>query len=260
MTLRRLGTFGCVFLLLVATACTEDKPAPSPPAHTIERWSGAAADLRFRWSADPSVDLLNGPAVIVRAYTESVELAKIMFNADYVYPGFDRAVAPDGPDYVGPRPDLVYPPKHPPVGTDYGHILRIERKGRDVVALVCGFGYASAFDLGGGNVMVKHYANFGTSVRRVFMVAPAREPAIPLPPQNGPLPAPVDDVFGDWRVTATQLGLVPSDWSAFPADLEACIARAPDPIERRESLMTGEHSRADFPTLPPHPGWPSAAG
>jgi hypothetical protein len=259
MTFRHLGTVACVLLLLVVTACTKGTPTPAPPPNAIERWSGAAADVRYRWSADPGIDLLSGPAVIVRAYIESVELAEIMFSADYVYPGFDRAVSPDGPNYVGPRPDLVYPPEHPPVGTEYGHILGIEQKGRDVVATVCGYGYASAFNLGDGSVKVNHYSNYGTSITRVTMLAPVDEPMVPLPPQIGPLPAPVDDVFGDWRVAASNLGLLASDWPTFPVDLQACIARGPDPIERRESLMTGKHTRADFPTLSALPGWPNAA-
>jgi hypothetical protein len=247
-------------LLMLVSGCTEDKSTPPPAQPTIERWSGIAADVRIRWGAGPGIDLVTRPAVVVRAYVESWELANLMSNAQYVYPGFDRAVAPNGPDDFGPRPDLRSAPDHPPVGTDYRHILRIEQTGRDVVAVVCFYGYAVAFDVGGGKVKVNHYTDSGTSVRKVIMTAPAAEPAVPLPPQKGPLPAPVDDVFGDWRITGNELGLLPTDWPTYPADIEACIAKAPDPVERRESLMTGEHSRADFPTLPPFPGWPSPAG
>ena len=219
-----------------------------------------AADIRYRWSADAGIDLLTGPGVVVRAYVESFELANLMSNAEYVYPGFDRAAGPNNANDFGPRPDLRSAPKHPPVGTDYRHILRIERTGRDVFAFLCNFGYAVAFDLGDGKLQVNRQTNSGTSVTRLTMIAPVADPAVPLPPQKGPLPAPGDDVFGQWRITANELGLLPTAWPTYPTDLQACIAQAPDPVEKRDALMTGEHSRADFPTLPPYPGWPSTAG
>src|SRR4051794_30743391 len=88
-----------VSTIVLAAACTSRAPqtASPPPTQPVERWGGLLSDLRELWSAEPGIDLLTGPAVVVRAYWESIELAQSMGSLDYVYPGFTRAVAPNEP-------------------------------------------------------------------------------------------------------------------------------------------------------------------
>lgn len=253
--MRFFAALVCTVAMLI-TACDRTAAPPEPPEPTLERWTGAAADIRVRWSAEPGIDILTGPAVVIRAYLESVELANLMGDPAYVYPGFDRAVTPGGPHSVELLPDQYSAPEHQRVGTDYAHILRIDLDGRDLVTIVCQFSYAFASSLGGDEIMTHEWLNSGTSVKRITMTAPPDQSSS-LPPQKGSLPAPIDDVFGEWQVTGARLGLRPDDWTSRNSDLDECITQAPHPVEHREYLMTGERSRADFPTLMPYPGWPA---
>lgn len=256
-------------LLTVSTALTSCHLVDSPEA--IERWSGPVSDLRFDWDAEPGIDVLTGAAVRVRAYIESTLLAQYMGKLDYAYPGFTHAVAPnapkDSPD-IGARnriPSLDHPLSNPLIGNDRYRILSLNRDGRNVTATVCNYSYA---------VAAPHSNNSFTSVAtgigegrgiyalRVTLVAPIDE-SDHLPSQSGPEPAPSVDVFGDWQVTGflnfflSQLPNFKSQWPTYEADVETCIKKAPDPPERRAFLIDGEHSRSDFPTSPPKPGWPT---
>lgn len=234
----------------------DDKPA-------IERWSGVLAEMRYQWDAEPGIDVDMGAAVPVRAYLESRELAESMGNLDFAYPGFTRAV-PSGPD-PNLRPNVGYPPSKPYVGNMRYHLLALHRTGDAVTATVCKYGYTVASEDGNGkfrSVSAGRSEPKGIDAERITLAAPISEPS-PLPPQAGPLPAPSDDVFGDWRITeflfATKPGFA-SQWPTYDADLAKCVEKAPDSPERRAYLVDGAHPRSDFPTSPPSPGWPAAGG
>lgn len=51
------------------------------------KWPESLEDLRFRWSAEPGINLLSGPAVPLRAYLESHRIGDMTRNTDLVYPG-----------------------------------------------------------------------------------------------------------------------------------------------------------------------------
>ncbi len=223
------------------------------------------ADVSAVWSAEPGIDLLTGPAVIVRAYVESHALATAMGTDDVVYPGFTRAVL--SPAETGevpgiPWPEATGPLPYPLVGTEREHILRIDRADREVTAMVCSYSrYTASYDLGNGN-----YGPYpgggdddGVVAMQLTMTAPATS-SNPLPPQRGPSRAPSDDVFGKWRIDSRRLDLITAEpeWPTATEDLQACRDRAPDPVERRKFLRQGEHPRSDYPTLPAYPGWPAA--
>jgi len=275
---RRHGFIGSVLtvvLIGLLAGCggpTVQHPAAPPPKVP---WTGNLAEDRVVWSAEPGIDLLTGPAVVVRAYMESVSLAEFEGDIGYVYPGFTRAVAPNAPegqpDSTRDRwPNTEHPRRDRIVGTGRYHILRIDTAGRQVTAVVCGYGYGEALDLGNGaygwksNLTATDLAS-GIALRWVAMTAPAETPTPPLPPQKGPAPAPVDDVFGGWQVNgyitadpAMKRNLNPAEWPSEVADGQACVDKAPDPVDRRLYLLNGVHPRSDFPTLPPYPGWPAA--
>ncbi|MEB3907199.1 hypothetical protein OSH39_24850 [Mycobacterium ulcerans] len=157
---RALATLPVV--MMAAIGCSHSEPAP-PPLSKVP-WTGLLAQEREVWSAEPGIDLVTGPAVVIRAYLESRSLASQMGDIDYVYPGFKHAVAPNDPaepDYSlnpppitqdlwpAPRPDSSSLP-YPAVGTGRSHILRIDTSGRQVTAVVCGWDYGTAYDIGDG--------------------------------------------------------------------------------------------------------------
>lgn len=279
---RALATLPVV--MMAAIGCSHSEPAP-PPLSKVP-WTGLLAQEREVWSAEPGIDLVTGPAVVIRAYLESRSLASQMGDIDYVYPGFKHAVAPNDPaepDYSlnpppitqdlwpEPRPDSS-PLLYPAVGTGRSHILRIDTSGRQVTAVVCGWDYGTAYDIGDGrysndptNPLGTHNPDGGIFAQWVAMTAPAPDTSPPLPPQRGPAPAPTTDVFDGWRIVGyaihgptDTLRLAPPQWPTRQADTNACVTKAPDPPQRRVFLADGVHPRSDFPTQHPYPGWPIA--
>lgn len=271
-----VGPMLAVALCLFSAGCgpptVEHRGAPAPKIP----WTGTLSEYRVVWSAEPGIDLLTGAAVVVRAYIESVYVAETAGDIGYVYPGFTRAVAPNAPEGQPDssrdrRPNTEHPRRDRLVGTGRYHILRIDTVGRQVTAAVCGWGYGAALDLGNGmygsrSDLPATGPAAGTVLRWVAMTAPRASPTPPLPPQKGPAAAPVDDVFGSWQINgyltadpALQNNLDPAEWPSELADARTCVDKAPDPLQRRLYLLNGAHPRADFPTLPPHPGWPAAS-
>jgi hypothetical protein len=236
----------------------------------VQRWSGVVKDVRVQWTAEQGIDLVNGPAVPLRAYVESRSLAQSMGNLDYAYPGFEEAVKPNTDDGTGVGTDSRRPNtdgKVPVnlVGNEQNRILSLDRRGQAVVATYCQYTYTLAHQLVGDNYEAAQ-AGVGESrgiyVQRVVLDEPPTGHSS-LPPQRGPEPAPSRDVFGGWKVSRflssfdvkqPDFGVV---WPTYDADLASCVAKAPDPPERRAFLIDGEHPRSDFPTSPPSPGWPA---
>ncbi|WP_099024135.1 hypothetical protein [Mycolicibacterium palauense] len=242
---------------------------PGQSAKPPERWPTTLSDLHFVWTAEPGIDLLTQPVVVVRAYIESRTLVRFGGSLDYLYPGFDRAVEPDLPAAVGNPLSTVGRWPEPGgdgkrlVGTDLRHVLRIAQNGRNVTAVACFWTYGAAWQQPDGRYRIGTVHTGPTtalSVERISMLAPADDSADTLPPQKGPSPYPYTDVFGGWRVIGQLQAVGPNgagpEWPEFPQDQAACAARAPASIERREYLTSAPRPRSDFPTLPSEPGWP----
>ncbi|BBZ79191.1 hypothetical protein MANY_45280 [Mycolicibacterium anyangense] len=230
------------------------------------------SDFSFVWSGEPGIDLLSQPAVVVRAYLESVSAASAAGSNDYLYPGFQSAVAKtvskDPSNYsMDLWPELHYPWTQPTVGTSREHILRVTEDALRTTAVICHFGWGVARK--GENGFYAASAQWdgamtGVGAFRLSLKAPASSATRGLRPQQGPSPAALTDTFGGWRVVAKLSESSPSDavgpgtqWPEFAEDLAACAAKAPESEERRQFLTTGEHPRSDFPTLPAYPGWPA---
>jgi hypothetical protein len=84
-------------------------------------------------------------------------------------------------------------------------------------------------------------------------------PAAVTIPQRGPLPAPTEDVFGNWFVTGAGSSFwgPKNDPRSLRHDLEErCEAAMPTPAAERIAMMTGFKDQP-----PPHgeaiPGWPA---
>lgn len=243
----------------------------------IDRSSGPLADLRFQWSAGSSIDLLSGPAVPVRAYLESWGNAQAMGSLDYAYPGFEGAVGTNTAYHVpeGSYSDrdvfamLLRPDegsdsvRGAAVGNNRFRIHSVNRSGQTVTATVCNYRYGMAVQNENGTFssVAGAFAR-DTGVATILVRLDASDSAPDLPPQSGPAVAPSDDVFGGWKITGHLSDVsknVPgfaAAWPTYEDDAATCAERAPDPPDRRAFLIDGEHSRGDFPTSPPHPGWP----
>jgi hypothetical protein len=291
----RASVLMCVLLsIILTTACdstAEDAAPPSTsqgPEQRYPNWPALLNDFRFHWAAEPGVDLGTGPAVAVRAYRESYDVATFALDATKVYPGFTRATPENQErkgDYLAQliriRPLVGYTEGPEDARTHYGfvtyHVLQLAPLGDGFEAIVCEGQYSNFVDSAtrpGKFVSVsvdentgKPYPNStGVVVHRIELtqndprVAPGT-PAPPAEPQSGPLPAPDQDVFGNWFVTASSAsrwGPVndPRSWDFPSPELSAqCADRMPQAAPERMEMMSGFK---DEP--PPHgeavPGWP----
>ena len=265
-----------VSCLALTTGCSDSAPPDPVSTRAPQPWSGYLADYRLRWTAEPGIDLVTGPAVFLRAYVESFDAVSLTGDINRAYPGFIEAVPPNeayergkphSPGALGRFPDQTAIDRPPLVGNSLHQIESIDIDEPQLVAIVCHWNYTMAYRVHDGEFASvptsddKKYdrETDGISASRIKLTK--RETGTPPPstPQQGPEPAPVSDVFGGWMVAGRNyapLGNNDEDWPSWRSDLDTCVAKAPDPLERRKFLMTGEHPRSDFPTLPASPGWP----
>ncbi|WP_193046662.1 hypothetical protein [Mycolicibacterium baixiangningiae] len=247
------------FLLLVflVSACTENRD--------IARWQGPIADLRYLWTAEPGIDVLTGPAVPVRAFVESFMLSQYAGDMAYAYPGFDQAAPDSGSELWVTRPALDVPREEHSVGNITHHILSMNRTNEDFAAVICRYSYRVASKTEDGSyrsvARTGSKDTRGIDVVRVGLTGPSG----PTPPQSGPRPDPVGDVFGDWRVRGMLTYWRVNDpgfaqaWPTYEADRQTCVDKAPDPPAVRAEIIDGTHPRDFFPTAPASPGWPARA-
>ena len=274
-------------------------PTPStsalpPPLFT--NWPAEANEFRFHWAAAPGIDLETGPAVALRAYVESYRLAGFA-GGDHsvVYPGFMRAT----PESTGPQQDPdslvqlwdVRPETRAGYEADglkyvqrqvYGYqptyILNLAPQGDGYRATVC-LGLYSVYRTD-DNDRSRYFSTvadpetgqpqrYGDSdgVIEIWRVELTDKdprvgnvPVASAVPQRGPLPAPVDDVFGRWFITGNSLGLWgplgDSERIDTPEVRKQCQDVMPDDAAARMAMATGFHTEP-----PPHgepiPGWPA---
>lgn len=286
--------------MVLVTACGTPAAPPAPtstsafPAPLFPNWPAEANEFRFHWSSAPGIDLDTGPAVALRAYVESYRLAGFAGgNPSVVYPGFMRAT----PESTGPLQDRgsllqlrdVRPETragYEAAGLEYvqrqvygsqpTYIVNLQPQADGYRATVC-LGlysvYRTADDdhdkyfstmadaetgqpkYGGRRSIEIWRVELTNKDARVGNVPPAS-----AEPQRGPLPAPVDDVFGRWFITGNTSGL----WGPLgdaedidtPEVRRQCEDVMPDDAAARMAMSTGFHSEP-----PPHgepiPGWPA---
>ena len=281
-TLRR-----CAVLLLVMAGLAG---CHTQEAATFENWPQSLSDFRFRWAAEPGVDLASGPAVPLRAYLESYRIAQFTQDIDSAYPGFDRAVPEAAPrnSSASTRAELVnirpltdaepFGPAGPFFGNEFFHILEITPIDGGYRAYVCDGLYKifrAGEEPGKYESVVKYAASHtglndvnGMKVWRVEFTdtPPAPDARAMVTDQGGPKPAPADDVFGPWRIT----GASDVNWGSLldresTADEQVDGARR---ISRCSDLLPHWRTERDAniaasldtpPTPEPaSPGWPEA--
>lgn len=274
-------------------ACTDPpkhEPQPTTPAATSKfpNWPALLDNFRFRWSAEPGIDLLAGPAVPVRAYLESHRTGDYTLEPTAVYPGFDKAVAP-GPkrpelrdvtdlQLRNIRPntphDTTYRPSNGVYGNEYFHILELSETNGGYRAYVCDGYYKILQDHDGKYVSVStggkpSTVNLGATGVRVWRIEFTGHSPADLVSQKGPNPAPLGNVFGGWQIAGADSDGYWGSWKqkseTDPRDAEVkdrlaqCGALMPDNEDQRLAYSTGEHDTPP-PTEPAVPGWPENVG
>jgi hypothetical protein len=251
-------------LVLAVAACTPrlpEEPAQPPTAG----WPTSLSSFTIAWTAEPGIDLAtDGAAIAVRAYVESYFLAIITKNDKYLYPGFADAVEPDqsggpaGTENLHPEIRDSDPSVY--IGTAHHHVLSISRSDRDVTLTACAYLYGAAIERPNGKynaIVGKGFApGPGIYPLRIGLRAP-EETRPELRPQRGPLRAPFDNVFGDWKITSNQGGYFSySSWAEYDRDLATCTERADTALSNRHLSPVRPYPGTEFPTLPATPGWP----
>ncbi|MFA4087762.1 hypothetical protein [Mycobacteroides chelonae] len=279
-------------IALVLAGCTPHRDDADTtlngPSQPPIPFTGLTQDMRIRWSAEPGIDLLTGPAVIIRAYRESYILGGLMASPSYYYPGFERAVPPNNPgSNMAVRPLIAgdaelassgFQTTAPIVGTWRQHLLALTGDpSSGYTAIVCDWSYATAVQQSDNQYRYPHRLPpepFDTAtpvtgtlpVRITLTPPPSAEAGHTAIRQRGDAPSPAADVFGGWKIrSAIHLPTEfypdePNDWpkAQYGRDQLACRDKAPDSYEKRKVYLTGEHPRSDYPTLPADPGWPTA--
>ncbi|BAN33299.1 hypothetical protein MAH_4225 [Mycobacterium avium subsp. hominissuis TH135] len=264
---RLCGIAACAILAVSSIAGCHSgahrSEASSTPATPPAGWPAALNDFTFVWTAEPGIDVTTGPAVAMRAYTESYLLASIMGDNRYLYPGFQQSVDPNqsinhpiGTQSLWPKTNA---PQQQWIGTVQVHILSVATADRDVTVVACEYTFGTAQPARNGYEpnIGKPPPYSGIDPLRITMKAPAKPG--PESPQRGPARSPSVDVFNGWRITSHQGGYfarigVGDEWPNAIEDRNTCLAKAP---QHPDLQRGGEYPRTDFPTLPPSPGWPA---
>jgi hypothetical protein len=126
----------------------------SPKPSSYPNWPEGMADFRFRWSAEPGIDLLTGAGVPLRAFVESFRVGEYTADLDAPkpgvasYPGFLDTIPPrpsnkmEGRDipyqvaYARPWPPTLYS-QVPVYGTEYLHVLQLDKADAGYRGYVC---------------------------------------------------------------------------------------------------------------------------
>lgn len=298
MTMKK--SLAIVASVALLSACTPSTPKPdvqpstsAAAGHDYANWPATLKEFRFQWTAEPGIDLSTGPGVLIRAYLESYSVATYTFDLDNSYPGFMRATPPntDSNDpgaliqLTGVRPlgsgyTMTPQDARPRYGFVPNHVLEIAPLGDGYEATVCTAEYASFIE---SSTQPGRFVSVATDdktgkpidsgpaagvyVKRIDFTQ--HDPAVgltppqpPKTPQFGPAPAPSEDVFGNWFVTASSVKLWgpvgQPDQPLFPTPelQQRCADSMPQNEAERTEMMTGYK---DAP--PPHgdaiPGWPA---
>ncbi len=257
--IKTFSTAAAVILSILSSAgCRSEASKDTDSA--AAGWPEDFRNFSFVWTAESGIDLVNGAAVPVRAYIESFLLGGLTGEEKYEYPGFHDAAE----DKWRPGGSST---TQSPIGTMTNHLLSLDRSGSDVTAIGCMYSYNAASPH--GNDEYEAWAvppgapEAGIIAFKVTLSAPSG-PSGPTDPQQGPSRAPSDDVFGGYKITGYYGGYVSAKGAdaVWPENVQStadCVAKAPDPLERRKYLSTNFLPRSDFATLPAAPGWPAKA-
>jgi hypothetical protein len=225
-----------------------------------------------QWSSPSSINLREGIAVPVRAYLESYDLVQLTGKLETAYPGFTDAVAPNVPLDEGQdasardrRPSEDVATASEVTGNLAFRIENVEQSGGTTTVTACRYRYGLAEEQSEGKYSMLPTGGpaetRGITGLRLTLTKADPDDESSLPPQEGPASSPDADVFGGWKIEGylTSAASSSEEWPAHGQVEAACIANAPDPLERRDFLVRGPHPASEFAPSPPSPGWPTAS-
>lgn len=285
-----------VTLSLAGCATPETPPESAVPK--LANWPERLQDFRFRWTAEPGIDLLSGPAIPLRAYLESHRIGDMTGDPQDAYPGFARAVPHPGKPRDASRSDLPkelwgiqpgtlfpadaympLPPNSRFYGNEYFHVLELSPKddGGGYRAYVCDGRYSTFYGTDGAGPFASIFSAWEPDPDREFSTVklwrveftdhptpPQPDaPAAPAAPQKGPNPAPLDDVFGPWQITGTNdIGSWgprgSGTYDGWEQRRQQCRDKMPHNAAQRQAIYTSKPHTPPVPE-PAVPGWPDNA-
>lgn len=149
--MKTLTTLAAVICTAVVAGCTSPSDVAGPPSSSVpasaKSWPTSLKDFSIVWSGEPGIDLTTGPAVVVRAYTESYFLAAATGDYRYLYPGFAQAVPHNAESSNPAGTHALWPSLDSPgefIGTQRDHVLQFNRSDNVITAVVCTYTYTSA--------------------------------------------------------------------------------------------------------------------
>jgi len=270
--------------------CGRGDGTEGPVSLSFVNWPAQLDGLRFRWSAEPGIDLLNGPAIPLRGYLESRDVTWLVNDAAAAYPGYDRAVVAGAPEeqtrsglfdrnlpmklrYVrtGSFPELTTLLFF---GNVLFHVLELTPIESGYRAYVCAAHYRAFWKNKEGQFL--SLARNMPDPESLLSVAAWRVEFSDVPPvagaptavtgvQRGPNPAPLGDVFGPWQITGASpegaWGLlgdpsVTAELEEHDARVKLCVDRMPDSRDQIMALISQRLDSAPS-ALPAVPGWPA---
>ncbi|MBN3459797.1 hypothetical protein JNN96_37860 [Mycobacterium sp. DSM 3803] len=254
MTKILTGAVAVILSIVLGAGCAP-RTEPSPAG-----WPQDYKNFTIVWTGEKGLDLVTGPAVAVRAYIESFFLVELTGDDKYLYPGFATAVADEW------RPGTADPADDPWVGTLTNRLLSLTRNDSTVTAIGCMYTYGAASPDGKGE-----YASRGVPIGspeggiNAFKVTLSANSGSGQSgkPQEGPERTPFDDVFGGYQIDGYWGGYISAknkdgwDWPERQEATDECVAKAPDPFERRKYLLENFLPQSEFYPLPVKPGWPA---
>ncbi|WP_142282776.1 hypothetical protein [Mycobacterium aquaticum] len=285
----RIARWLPALLILVVSSCGSPHTTRTNVDQFVN-WPNQFDNFRFHWYAAAGVDLTAGPAVAIRAYVESYNLAIISGDSETtLYPGFLEATPVNLPQKAGTPIELtsVRPDPHPlPASADnakegskqeyFGYqpsyLLSLEKADDTYHAIVCEGDYATYKRdetrpgkyrslIASPETGALQFGDWqSVSVRRIELTERPPHDTDVLVSQQGPVPAPQSNVFGRWFISAASGSLWgPSGHGvrvATPELQQQCLDHMPDDATARQAIATGFHDQP-----PPHgqpiPGWPA---
>lgn len=284
-----------VAALSLAGCATPDQTTPESAVPKLANWPDSLQDFRFRWTAEPGIDLLSGPAIPLRAYLESHRIGDMTGDAQDAYPGFARAVPHPGKPRQDSRSDLPkelwgiqpasspfglgagFPPNTWFYGNEYFHVLELSPVEDGYRGYVCDGRYNIFHEGEIANTFEPIYTPSESTPDQdwnavdVWRVEFTDHPTPPVPdsppapagPQKGPNPAPLGDVFGAWQITgATYIGSWgprgSGTYDGWQQRKRLCLDRMPHDAAQRQAIYESKLKTPPVPE-PAVPGWPDNA-
>lgn len=243
--MKRRAQFTVALTFVLATGCGQNAEVGKTPGPQEIAGYQLPADIQFtfHWTAQKGLDLTSPPAVVTRAFMESMDIT-MLSNMRGGYQGYDRVTR-----HLDDLHFATNFPQSPVSGTWYQHLLKLERDDRGWHAIVCtwenGLTYhdGPSFETNSGSGALEARAS------SIDLQPPPLDKPQRTNSGGGPARYPSNDVFENWSVPSADL--------AAPVEYrQQCQALVDNPVPAELRTTTPQTFDHPLPSLPPTPGWP----